>query len=98
MLVVAPKEDVFWALHRACEQVGDITDADPDAGLIEARIPSPDGSLGTDASTLLITLQGRAAGTEAFFTLESPDAARAPSLPELVGRIAWLIRPDSRPS
>ncbi len=94
VLVVAPKEDVFWGLHRACDQVGDITYADPDGGLLEARIPAPDGSLGADASTLLITLQGRASGTEAFFTLESPDAERAPSLPDLVRQIARLISPD----
>lgn len=88
LILVAPHDEVFWRLHAALDVVGDVTLADPDAGLLEALVPGT----GPAPSQLVVTLQGRVAGTEAFFTLESLDESTAPSLPELVRELARLVR------
>ncbi len=90
LLMTAPQDEVFDRLVAACEQVADVIDSDSDAGYLEARVPGIDGRL--SPSQLVVTLQGRAHGTEVFFTLEPLDSRwPAADLAGIVRRIAALV-------
>jgi hypothetical protein len=89
VLLDAPADEAFMALLEAAHAVGEVTYADRDIGLLEA-IVAPEGG---PACSLLITLQGRAGGTEAFCTLEPLGADPAPPVAAVVaGLVAALGR------
>src|SRR5215212_7352273 len=83
----APAEEAFVALLEAAHAVGDVTYVDARLGLLEAVLADDGGN----ACQLLITLQGRATGTEAFCTLEPLGATPCPSAEDVVaGLVAAL--------
>ena len=88
LILVAPPDEVFDRLHAALDLLGTVTYADAFGGYLEALLPSADGA----PDQLVVSLQGRAHGTEAFFTLESLDASTAPPIDEVVRRVASLVR------
>jgi hypothetical protein len=83
----APHEEVFLRLHAAIDELGTVTYADPEAGYLEGLLEGPLGP-----SQLVVSLQGRAQATEAFFTLEPLGAHPAPPIERVVRAIAALVR------
>lgn len=74
--VAAPPDETFALLHEAASQVGEIAYIDRHLGILESIVRFEGGP----SCSLLITLQGRAWGTEAFCTLESIEADPTPSI------------------
>ena len=87
LALVAPHDEVFHRLYAAIDQLGHVSYADEDQGYIEAVLPSPAG-----ANQLVVSLQGRAMHTEAFFTLEPMGNHLAPPIDAVVRSIARLVR------
>ena len=73
LLVDAPAEETFEALVESMELIGDLTYVDAEAGLVQVLARHLDGPF----CYLTCSLQGRAAGTEVFTTLERLDTADA---------------------
>ncbi len=74
--VAAPPDEAFVVLHDAASRVGEISYVDRNLGIVEAIVRFEGGP----SCSLLITLQGRAWGTEAFCTLESIEADPTPPI------------------
>jgi len=88
LVLVAPADEVFLRLAAAIDDIGAITYSDPDGGYLEAVVA--DG-----AAQLVVSLQGRAHATEAFFTLEPMDVRPVPALESIVRQIAARLRRQS---
>jgi hypothetical protein len=87
LLLHAPADEAFVALLEAAHAVGEVTYVDARLGLLEAVLIE-DGGHGCQ---LLITLQGRATGTEAFCTLEPLGTTPCPPTADVVaGLVAAL--------
>lgn len=87
----APAPEAFAALLEAAGEVGDVAYVDRQLGIVEAIVRFEGGP----SCSLLITLQGRSHGTEAFCTLESLEAAPAPPIgPVVEALVAALDRPS----
>jgi hypothetical protein len=76
----APPDEAFARLLEACSEVGEVTYVDRSCPILEAMVAVP----GEGACSLVITLQGRAHGTEAFCTLESIERVAQPPVTPLV--------------
>ncbi len=76
LLVHAPADETFAVLFDAASRVGHIGYFDRQLGILETIVRFEGGP----TCSLLITLQGRAHGTEAFCTLESIEADPTPPL------------------
>lgn len=74
--VAAPPDEAFVVLHDAASRVGEISYVDRNLGIVEAIVRFEGGP----SCSLLVTLQGRAWGTEAFCTLESIEADPTPPI------------------
>jgi hypothetical protein len=74
LLVDAPAEETFRALLDAAHDIGEITYVDRSMPIMEVLCQFE----GEPATSLLVTLQGRGHGTEAFCTVESIEARPAP--------------------
>jgi curved DNA-binding protein CbpA len=85
LVLEAPADEVFHRLADAIEAIGAITYRDPDGGYLEAVV-------GDGTGQLVVTLQGRAFATEAFFTLEQMDTRPAPRIETVVRSIAARLR------
>jgi hypothetical protein len=72
----APAGEAFAALFEAAGRIGHIAYFDRQLGILETIVRFEGGP----SCSFLITLQGRADGTEAFCTLESIEAAPTPPL------------------
>ena len=84
-----PAEEVFRRLIEVADRIGDITYLDPGARLLDTVVVVDDV-----ACSLLATLQGRAAGTEVFFTLEPLGSERRPPIAPVVAAVADLLEED----
>ena len=78
--VAAPPDETWVILAEAASQVGEIAYVDRSLGILEAIVRFEGGP----SCSLLITLQGRAWGTEAFCTLESIEAAPTPPIAPVI--------------
>ena len=88
LLLDVPADEAFVALLEAAHAVGEVTYVDARLGLLEAVLTDDGGH----ACQLLITLQGRATGTEAFCTLEPLGTTPCPPTEDVVsGLVAALI-------
>lgn len=87
LLLDAPADEAFVALLEAAHAVGEVTYVDARLGLLEAVLAG-DGGHGCQ---LLITLQGRATGTEAFCTLEPLGTTPCPPTEEVVAGLAAAL-------
>jgi hypothetical protein len=85
--VAAPSDEVYRRLVEVAHGIGEITYLDPDARLLDTIVTSDEGI----ACSLLASLQGRATGTEIFFTLEPLGGEAGPAVEPLVTAIAALL-------
>jgi hypothetical protein len=85
LVLVAPPDEVFLRLATVIDEIGSVTYADPDLGYLEAVVADGTGQL-------VVSLQGRAHATEAFFTLEPMDVRPVPALESIVRQIAARLR------
>jgi len=90
LLLDAPADEAFVALLEAAHAVGEVTYVDARLGLLEAVLADDGGH----ACQLLITLQGRATGTEAFCTLEPLGATPCPSAEDVVAGLVAALGQD----
>lgn len=74
LLLAAPPDEAFALLLDAGHRVGDVSYVDRSCAIFEVVVRQDD-----ETCSLVVTLQGRAHGTEAFLTLEAME--RAASLP-----------------
>jgi hypothetical protein len=92
LLLEAPADEAFVALLDAAHAVAEVTYVDARLGLLEAVL-ADDGGHGCQ---LLITLQGRATGTEAFCTLEPLGTTPCPPTEDVVAGLVAALRRDHR--
>ena len=90
LLLDAPADEAFIALLEAAHAVGEVTYVDARLGLLEAVLA--DG--GGHACQLLITLQGRATGTEAFCSLEPLGTTPCPPTEDVVASLVAALGAD----
>lgn len=93
LLLAAPPDEAFLVLLEAAHQVGNVSYIDRSCGIFETVVRQDD-----ETCSLLVTLQGRAHGTEAFLALEALE--RAASLPtdRVLDRLLDALRaPGARP-
>jgi hypothetical protein len=88
ILVGAPAGETFAALFEAAGRVGPVAYFDRHLGIIETIVRFEGGP----SCSVLITLQGRAMGTEAFVTMESIEADPAPPVAPVVEALVAELR------
>jgi hypothetical protein len=88
LLLEVPADEAFVALLEAAHAVGEVTYVDARLGLLEAVLADGPGT----ACQLLVTLQGRATGTEAFCTLEPLGTDPCPPVADVVAALAAALR------
>ncbi len=75
-----PADEAFARLLDACHQIGDVTYVDRSCAILEALVRVE----GEGVCSLVITLQGRADGTDAFCTLEALEHVASPPVRAIV--------------
>ena len=84
-----PPDEAFVRLLDACHQIGDVTYVDRSCAILEALVRVE----AEGVCSLVITLQGRAGGTDAFCTLEAIERVATPPVrPIVVDLVAALRR------
>jgi hypothetical protein len=84
-----PSGDLFLLLVDAAETIGEVSYLDPRAGLLEVVVDVE----GYGACSVVLTLQGRAAGgaTEAWATVEPLSGWRKPPVDAITGLLAEAL-------
>lgn len=85
-----PPDEAFVLLLDACHQIGDVTYIDRSCAILEALVRVE----GEGVCSLVITLQGRATGTDAFCTLEAIEHVAAPPVRPIVEHLVAALRAD----
>jgi hypothetical protein len=80
IVVRAPTAEAFGALFEAAGRIGHVAYFDRELGILETIVRFEGGP----SCSLLITLQGRVGGTEAFCTLESIEASPTPPIQPVI--------------
>jgi len=75
-----PADEAFAALFEAAGRVGHVAYFDRHLGMLETVVRFEGGP----TCSVLVTLQGRAFGTEAFVTMESIEAAPTPPIAPVI--------------
>lgn len=75
-----PPDEAFLRLLDAAHQIGDVTYVDRSCAIFEALV----GVDGEGTCSLVVTLQGRADGTDAFCTLEAIEHVASPPVRHVV--------------
>ncbi len=89
----APPDEAFARLVEAGHQIGDVTYVDRSCAILEVLVRVE----GEGVCSLVITLQGRAHGTEAFCTLEAIEHVASPPVrPVVEALVGALARADAR--
>jgi len=86
--LAAPPDEAFARLVDACHRIGDVTYIDRSCAILEALLPVD----GEGVCSLVISLQGRADGTDAFCTLEAIEHVGSPPVRPIVERLVWALR------
>lgn len=84
----APADETFRWLTEAANDIGEITYVDRSVPILEVLCRFE----GEPATSLVITLQGRSDGTEAFCTAESIEARPAPPTAAVVDLLELALR------
>jgi hypothetical protein len=92
ILVVAPPDEAFARIVEACHRIGDVTYIDRSCAILETLVRVE----GEGVCSLVITLQGRSHGTEAFCTLEAIEHVASPPVHEVVDRLVAALRHPER--
>ena len=90
--LAVPPDEAFARLVEACHRIGDVTYIDRSCAIFETLVPVE----GEGACSLVITLQGRADGTDAFCTLEAIEHVATPPVRPVVERLVWALRHPER--
>lgn len=83
-----PPDEAFVRLVEACHHIGDVTYLDRSCAILEALVRVE----GEGVCSLLITLQGRADGTDAFCTLEAIERVASPPVRHVVEALVAALR------
>lgn len=83
-----PADEAFVRLLDACHRIGDVTYVDRSCAILEALVRVE----GEGVCSLVITLQGRADGTDAFCTLEAIERVASPPVRQVVERLVAALR------
>ena len=86
--LAAPPDEAFARLLDACHRIGDVTYIDRSCAILEALVRVE----GEGVCSLVITLQGRANGTDAFCTLEAIEHVASPPVRPVVERLVDALR------
>ena len=86
--LAVPPDEAFARLVDACHRIGDITYIDRSCAILETLLPVE----GEGVCSLVISLQGRADGTDAFCTLEAIEHVATPPVRPIVERLVWALR------
>jgi hypothetical protein len=88
--IAAPADEALALLVEACHRIGHVSYLDRSCAILEAMVTVPDQG----TCSLLITLQGRADGTDAFCTLEAVErVAQPPVGPVTAALLRALLDP-----
>jgi hypothetical protein len=82
LLLAAPPDEAFALLLEAGHRVGNVSYVDRSCAIFEVVVRQ-DG----ETCSLVVTLQGRAHGTEAFLTLEAMERAASLTPDRIVARV-----------
>jgi hypothetical protein len=83
LLLPVPPDEAFALVVEACHRVGEVTYLDRSCAILETVVTVP----GEGACSLVVTLQGRAHGTEAFCTLEAIEHVGSPPVAPVVAAL-----------
>jgi hypothetical protein len=86
--LVMPPDEAFVRIVEACHRIGDVTYIDRSCAILEALVTVE----GEGVCSLVITLQGRSAGTDAFCTLEAIEHVASPPVRPVVERLVHALR------
>ena len=86
--LVMPPDEAFVRLVEACHHIGDVTYIDRSCAILEALVTVE----GEGVCSLVISLQGRSAGTDAFCTLEAIEHVASPPVRPVVERLVHALR------
>lgn len=86
--VGAPADETFRWLVEAANDIGEITYLDRSGPILEVLCRFE----GEPATSLMVTIQGRADGTEAFCTVDSIEARPAPPAEAVVDLLELALR------
>ena len=86
LLLAAPPDEAFALLVEAGHRVGNVSYVDRSCAIFEVVVRQ-DG----ETCSLVVTLQGRAHGTEAFLTLEALERAATLAPDRIVARMAAAL-------
>jgi hypothetical protein len=84
----APPDEAFARLLDACHHIGDVTYVDRSCAILETLVRVE----GEGVCSLVITLQGRADGTDAFCTLEAIEHVASPPVRAVVEHLVAALR------
>jgi len=84
----APLDEAFIRILEACHHIGDVTYVDRSCAILEALVRVE----GEGVCSLVITLQGRADGTDAFCTLEAIEHVASPPVRDVVVDLVAALR------
>jgi hypothetical protein len=84
----APPDEAFARLLDACHHIGDVTYVDRSCAILEALVRVE----GEGVCSLVVTLQGRADGTDAFCTLEAIEHVASPPVRHVVEHLVTALR------
>ncbi len=86
--LAVPPDEAFVHLLEACHRIGDVTYVDRSCAILEALVRVE----GEGVCSLVITLQGRVDGTDAFCTLEAIEHVGSPPVRQVVERLLGALR------
>jgi len=93
LLIGAPADEVFRLLIDAAHDIGEVTYVDRSVPILEVLCQF----VGEPATSLLLTLQGRATGTEVFCTVESIESRPAPPAASVVDLLELALHRRAQP-
>ena len=90
--LVAPPDEAFARIVDACHHIGDVTYVDRSCAILETLVRVE----GEGVCSLVITLQGRSHGTDAFCTLEAIEHVASPPVRQVVEQLVAALRHPER--
>jgi hypothetical protein len=82
-----PPDEAFYVLLEAAHRIGDVTYVDRSCAIFEALVAVQ----GEGVCSLVVTLQGRSDGTDAFCTLEAIEHVASPPVRSVVEALVAAI-------
>jgi hypothetical protein len=86
--LTASPGDAFTQIVEACHEIGDVTYVDRSCAILETLVAVD----GEGVCSLVITVQGRGSGVEAFCTLEALTRVASPPVRPVVQRLVMALQ------